>query len=197
MQALEVLLNDRPKLLAGASNALLVAVRLSILVNGDDAATIDVSGMRDLGNDRYSHMWWLEEFSLKEGDELRLKLVNVEEATPPVQEVAADSEEHMAEQAAYEAEIEAEPLKASKPERKRPNACLEISVDDDAPIVADLSEERDLLMLSATWNNWHPERWRISLRSTSFEEAIERTGGKDWLSKHIAQGAQVAVRIGR
>lgn len=183
MQALEVIHNGRLLLLAGAPDALLVSLQVSILV---DAATLHVSGMRDLGNDRQSHTRWLEAFGLEEGDELRLKLVSVEEATPPVEDVAADSDEHLAGQAAYEAQFAANPPKVSKPERKRPNARLELVVDEEAPIVADLSQERDLLMLGVTWNNWHPERWRLSLTSSSFEEAIERRGGRDWFKGHVA-----------
>lgn len=138
----------------------------------------------------------LEELALEDGDELRVRLVSVDEATPPAEDVATDSEEHVAAQALYEAEIASNPPEASKLERKRPDASLELVVNEDTPIVADLSEERDLLTLSSSWNSWHPERWRVSLTSCSCEEAIEKKGGKDWFVDHVGQGDLVTVRVG-
>lgn len=197
MQALEVLRNGQPLVIAGAPNALLISMHLNILANGVDAATLHVSGMRDLGSDRQSHMQWLEELALANGDEIRVALINVDQATSPAEDVAADSEEHVAAQACYRAELASNPHRPSRLERLRPDASLELVVGERAPIVAGFEGDRELLSLGVTWNSWHPERLRASLTSSSCAEAIARQGGKDWFKGHVGPGNVLLVRVGR
>jgi hypothetical protein len=64
-------------------------------------------GMRDLGNDRQSHVEWIQEQPLDFGDEISVTLLEVEEATPPAEDIASDSDEHIAAQAMYEAQLAA------------------------------------------------------------------------------------------
>jgi hypothetical protein len=195
MQALEVRRNGLPVVMAGAADALLVSLHLSALVDGEHPATLRIGGMRDLGNNRQSHAQWLEEMVLVEGDELHLKLVSVHEATLPTEDVAADSEEHLAAQAEYEMELAANPPQPTKLERRRPNASLQLAVGAAPPIVGNFGADGELLLLGATWNSWHPEHFHLNLSSCSCEQAIARQGGKDWFKGHVSQGEPVVVRI--
>ncbi|WP_436045739.1 hypothetical protein [Variovorax paradoxus] len=62
------------------------------MVDGEHPAILRIGGMRDLGNERQSHVQWIEEMVLAEGDELHLTLMSVDEATLPTEDVATDSE---------------------------------------------------------------------------------------------------------
>jgi len=195
MQALEIRRNGLPVVAAGAADALLVSLHLTTLVDGEHPATLRIGGMRDLGNERQSHTQWIEELVLAEGDELHLKLVSVNEATLPTEDVAADSEQHLAAQTEYEMELAANPPQPTKLERRRPNASLQLSVGADPPIVARFGGDGELLSLGATWNSWHPGRFHLYLSSCSCEQAIARHGGKNWFKGHVSQGETVVVRI--
>ncbi len=195
MQALEIRCNGRPVVTAGAADALLVSLHLTALVDGEHPATLRIGGMRDLGNERQSHARWIEEMVLAEGDELHLTLVSVDEATSPAEDVAADSEQHLAEQAEYEKELAANPPRPTKLERRRPIASLQLSVGAEPALVASFGDDGELLSLGATWNSWHPERFHLNLSSCSCEQAIARKGGRDWFNGHVSQGETVLVRI--
>ncbi|MEJ1129891.1 hypothetical protein V9L20_20090 [Variovorax sp. CCNWLW225] len=195
MQALEVRRNGLPVVRAGAADSLLVSLHLTTLVDGEHPATLRIGGMRDRGNERQSHTLWIEEMVLAEGDELRLTLVSVDEATLPTEDVAADSEEHLAEQADYEKELAANPPQPTKLERRRPNASLQLSVGAEPFIVAGFGSDGELLSLGATWNSWSPEGFHLNLSSCSCEQAIARKGGKNWFKGRVSQGETVVVRI--
>ncbi|SDE97361.1 hypothetical protein SAMN05444679_1485 [Variovorax sp. CF079] len=195
MQALEVLRNGQTVVMAGASDALMISLHLTILVDGEYPATLHIGGMRDLGNDRQSHVQWIEDLALADGDELRIRLLSVPEASTPVEDVPADSEEHLAAQAQYERELASNPPQPRKLERRRPNASLELTVGVGQPIVANFGVDGELLMLGGTWNNWHPERWRLSLSSCSCEQALARQGGKDRFNGRVARNEVVIVRV--
>lgn len=103
MQAFEVQRNGQRLVVAGAEGVELLSLTVSVSVDDVHHATLDMRGIRDLGNDRHAHLAWIQELPLNLGDEIRVTLVEVEEATPPVEEIASDSEEQIAAQAAYEA----------------------------------------------------------------------------------------------
>jgi len=128
---------------------------------------------------------------------MRIRLASVDEVTTPSEEVAADSDEHLAAQAEYEAQLASDPPQPSTLERIRPDASLELVVGDGSPVVANFDGDRDLLMLGMSWNSWHPERWRVSLSSCSCNEALARRGAKDWFKGHVGPGEDVVVRIGK
>jgi hypothetical protein len=196
MQALEVRCNGLPVVMAGAVDALLISLHLSILVDGEHPAMLRIGGMRDLGSERQSHVQWIEEMGLAEGDELCVKLVSIHEADPPLADIAADSEEHLAAQAEYEMQLASNPPQPTKLERKRPDASLQLTVGQGSPIAANFGVDGELLLLGATWTNWHPERLRLALSSCSCQQAIARQGGKDWFKGHLRHGEVFVVRIG-
>ncbi|RST46996.1 hypothetical protein [Variovorax sp. MHTC-1] len=195
MQALEVLRNGQPLVVAGAGDAVLLSFSMHVSIDGEHPATLDMRGMRDLGNDRQAHLEWIQEFPLDVGDEIIVTLLEVEEATPPAEDIASDSDEHIAAQAAYEVQLASGLPVPRDLERKQPDASLEVVVGD-APVVATFEGGRELLTMRVDWNRWRPERCRLSLRSFSVEEGLAREEGKNWLSASAARDQAVLVRVG-
>lgn len=195
MQALEVLCNGQRLALAGTVDAVLLSFSMHVSIDGEHPATLEMRGMRDLGNDRQAHLAWIQEFPLDEGDEIRVRLLEVEEATLPAEDIASDSDEHIAAQAAYEAQLATGLPVPRALKRKQPHASLGVVVDG-APVVATFESGRELLTLRIDWNRWHPDRCRLSLRSISVKEGLAREGGKNWLTAFVARDQMVLVRVG-
>jgi len=182
MQALEVRCNGLPVVTAGAADSLLVSLHLTTLVDGEHPATLRIGGMRDLGNERQSHTLWIEEMVLAEGDELRLTLVSVDEATLPTEDGAADSEEHLAEQADYEKELAANPPQPTKLERRRPNASLQLSVGAEPFIVAGFGSDGELLsgchLEQLESGGFSPQSFELLMRASDCKKRRKKTGSK-------------------
>lgn len=195
MQALEVLRNGHPLVVAGTEDAVLLSFSVHVSIDGEHPATLDMRGMRDLGNDRQAHLEWIQEFPLDVGDEIAVTLLEVEVVTPPVQDIASDSDGHIAAQAAYEAQLASGLPIPRTLERKQSDASLEVVVGD-APVVGNFEGGRELLTLRVDWNRWRPERCRLSLRSFSVKEGLAREEGKNWLTASAATDQVVHVRVG-
>lgn len=195
MQALEVLRNGQPLVVAGAEDAVLLSFSVHVSIDGEHPATLDMRGMRDLGNDRQAHLEWFQELPLDVGDEIRVTLLEVEEVTRPAEDIASDSDEHIAAQAAYEAQLASGLPVPRALERKLPDASLEVVVGD-APVVATFEGGQELLTMRVDWNRWRPGRCHLSLRSFSLKEGLAREEGKNWLTAAAARDQVVLVRVG-
>lgn len=195
MQALEVLRNGQPLAVAGTEDAVLLSFSMHVSIDGEHPATLDIRGMRDLGNDRQAHLEWIQELPLDVGDEISVTLREVEEVTPPAEDIASDSDEHLAAHAAYEAQLASDPPGPRALEPKQPDASLEVVVDD-APVVATFEGGREFLTMRVDWNRWRPERCRLALRSFSVKEGLAREEGKNWLTASAARDQVVLVRVG-
>ena len=195
MHALEVQRNGVTLVVVGASNALMFSADVSAMIE-EDAATIDVRGMIDLGNDRKSHANWLELEPLRVGDVLNFRFFESEVVTAPLQEVATDSEEHIAGQAEYEELFKSTPMVSRQLDIKQPDASLQLSIEGSEGITATLESGREFIAFRTLWNRWNPERCRVSLRSFSQQEALSRTGGKEWFQGALTVGEQCAVKVG-
>jgi hypothetical protein len=194
MHVLEVQLNGKTLVIAGATNAVLLSGRLSIFVQGPQAATLSVTGMNDLGDERQSHTRWLEEYELRTGDTVGFKF-GEGTPTPPLAEVATDSEEHRNEQEWYDEELRQNPVTPQVLSRLLPNATLRLLFPDEAPIVATLEGGREFISFGLTWNQWHPERCRVALSSFSQEEALARAGSKEWFQGRLKLGDKCVVEV--
>ena len=73
MHALEVQRNGITLVVVGASNALMFSADVSATIE-EEASTIDVRGMIDLGNDRKAHTNWLELEPLQVGEQCAVKV---------------------------------------------------------------------------------------------------------------------------
>ncbi|MDM0056828.1 hypothetical protein [Variovorax fucosicus] len=195
MQALEVLHNGQRLVVAGTENAVLLSFSVSVSIDSEHPGTLDMRGMKDLGNDRQAHLEWIQELPLDSGDEISVTLLEVEEVTPPAEDVASDSDEHIAEQAAYEAQLAAGLPVPRTLERKRPDASLEVVVGE-VPVVATFEGGREFLTMHIDWNRWCPERCRLSLLSFSVREGLAREEGKkNWLAASAQMDEVVLIRV--
>lgn len=174
----------------------MLSLHLTAVVDGEHPASLHIGGMGDLGRGRNSHTRWLIDLPIGLGDELRIVLKGVKEATLPSENIAADSDEYLAEQALFEAKLASDPPRLVTLERKRPGTTLELELGDCTPIVASFSGGREFISLSVSWNCWRRERCRVSLSSYSVAEGLARHGSKDWLTGQVELDREVVVRIG-
>ena len=196
MHAIEIQRNGVTLAVIGAPNALMLAADVGIMVEGPDAGTLDLRGMNDLGGDRKSHTNWVDESALSSGDVLLFRFIEAESATPPLREVAEDSEESVAERQWYEEQTQSLPMAPRELERRLPNATLELSCPGREPITATLEGGREFISLHLLWNQWRRERCRLSLSSFSQQEALSRAGSKEWFQGYLLLGEQCVVKIG-
>jgi hypothetical protein len=195
MHALEVQRNGKTLVVVGASNALMFSANVSSTVE-EEAATIDIRGMIDLGRDRQSHVDWLELEQLRIGDVLSFRFFETEVVTAPLQEVATDSAEHVAGQAEYEELLKSNPIVPRQLDVKQPGASLQLTIAGSEQVTATLESGREFIAFRTLWNRWNPERCRISLSSFSQQEALSRTGGKEWFQGALRVGEQCVVKVG-
>jgi hypothetical protein len=195
MHALEVQRNGVTLAVVGASNALMFSADISATVE-EEAATIDVRGMLDLGSERRSHVSWLALEPLRIGDLLSFRFFESETVTVPVEEVATDSEEHLTGQAEYEELLRSNPMVPRQLDINQPNATLQLRVAGDRQVIATLEAGREFIAFRILWNQWRPERCRLSLSSFSQQEALDRTGSREWFQGTLRVGEQCAVKVG-
>jgi hypothetical protein len=195
MHALEVQRNGATLVVVGASNALMFSADVSATLE-EEAARIDIRGMIDLGNDRQSHANWLELEPLQIGDVLSFRFFQSEVVTAPLQEVATDSEQHIAGQAQYEELLKSTPMVPRQLDIKQPRPSLQLSIAGSEGVTAILESGREFIAFRTLWNRWSPERCRVSLSSFSQQEALSRTGGRRWFEGVLEVGQRCAVKVG-
>lgn len=195
MHALEVQRNGTTLAIVGGEHALMFSADVSAMIE-EEAATIDIRGMNDLGSDRKSHTSWLQLAPLCNGDLLTFRFIECAAATAPSVEVATDSEEHLAAQAHYEEQLQSNSPTPRALEAKQPNATLQLQLTGIEHITAILESGREFLSFRVLWNQWQPERCRVSLSSCSQQEALARTGGKQWFQGVMRVGEQCVVKVG-
>ncbi len=196
MHAVEVQYNGTTVCTAGAANALMVSADVSMFIEGPEAAILRVAGMNDLGDDRTSHTEWIDELSMSDGDRLVFRFVDVLAVSPPKQEVANDSDEHLTGQQLYQQQLRDNPMTPRQLKRDFPNASLQLALPGAAPVVATLEGDREFISLKMLWDKWSPDRCRVSLSSFSQQEAFSRTGRKEWFQGFLKVGEECVVTIG-
>jgi hypothetical protein len=197
MHAVEVQYNGATICTVGAANAVMFSADISMFVEGPEAAMLNVRGMNDLGNDRTSHTGWIDELDISNGDRLVFRFVDVLAASPPEREVASDSEEHLTEQLWYETQLRENPMNPRELKRDFPNTSLQLSFPGAAPVIATLEGDREFISFQLMWNQWRPERCRVSLSSFSQQEALARAGSKEWLQGNLKVGEECIVKVSR
>lgn len=196
MHTIEIERNGVPVCVVGAPNAIMLSVNVDLQVEGPAAGMLQSMGMNDLGNDRQSHTCWIEELVLAAGDTISLRFDERNEATPPAREVATDSEENLADQRWYDEQLRENPFVPTTIPRNLPTATLELLLPNATPIVATFEGEREFISLRLLWDQWRPERCRVSLSSFSQQEALARVGRKEWFAGYLQYGEQCAAKIG-
>ena len=195
MYALEVQRNGTTLAVVGGEHALMFSADVSAMIE-EEAATIDIRGMNDLGSDRKSHTSWLQLAPLSNGDLLAFRFIETAAATAPAKEVATDSEEYLADQAHYKEQLQSNSPTPRELKIKQPNATFELQLTGTECITATLESGREFLSFRVLWNQWHPEHCRVSLSSFSQQEGLARTGGKQWFQGVLRVGEQCVVKVG-
>ena len=195
MRSLEVIRNSSVLCVAGTANASLLSIQVSLFIEQPNEATLRVSGMNELENNRSSHTYWFEEEVLSPGESLSIRFSELGTATPPAIETATDSAEYIAEHERYESEVAQGAFEPREVEHKWPNGSLSFSVQGTSPVVATFAGGREFITLSLTWNKWRPDVCRYSLSSFSQAEAVARTGSNEWLDGklQLEQSCQVSL----
>lgn len=158
-------------------------------------ATLDVRGMNDLGDDRHSHTTWVELSPLAAGERIAFEFVETQLASPPSEELPTDSAEYTVRQEEYENNMKAEPLGVREMDCKNPNASVALVLANGEQVIASLESGREFLTFRLNWDQWRPERCRVSLSTFSHEEALARTGGRNWYDGVLALGESCVVEV--
>ncbi len=195
MHALEILRNGNALVVAGTADALMLRVDVSVAIEGDGLGSLDVGGMKALDGERRSHLSWLELLPLVAEDEIDIRLVETASSSAPMSEQANDSEEFIAGQEQFEKLKETDPPAPRPMAPDHPDASIALSINGAAPVIATLEGGRHFISLGILWTQWHPERCRVSLRSSSVKEALDRTGGVEWFLGNIAVGDCCKVKV--
>jgi len=195
MHVLEVQLNGETLALVGASDALMFAAHLNTSIE-EAGATLGLQGMRDLGGNRTSHVNWLPFLELSHGDLVSFYFFESKTATAPIEDIATDSEEHIAEQAEFEEELKSNPPTTRLIEAIQPDATLQLRMPGSELITATLEGGREFIAFRILWNQWRPEHCHMLLSSFSQQEALVRSGRKAWFQGTLGVGERCVVKVG-
>lgn len=180
---------------AGARNAFMVSVTISVSVEGDYPGMIHVAGMNDLGDDRQSHTSWLECVDVASGSDFTVQFIESDAVTPPTKEVATDSEEHLKEVADFEEMVANDPPRPRIIESNFPDSGITATLPDGEVIEARFESGRQFMRINFNWNKFRPDRCRVSLSSNSMEEGMNRVAGKQWCELILSLGESVHVKV--
>lgn len=191
MRAIEIQRNGSVICRAGFPGASLLGLRL----DGDGetpGAGLSVFGMAELEGGHHLHLEWFNHLRIADGDEVTIALVEAAEVTAPSMESATNSPEYIAEQEEFEKQASLPtPMRALG----RPQAALVFDVRiNDALCKASLDPGRERLSASLLWSDYGSERCRFRVGSISIAEAMDRTGGKQWLTESIEPGDRISIK---
>lgn len=195
MLAFEIQRNGRGLVVAGDMGMDALHFAMSVSVDDVCPARLELVGYKKLTQERTARFDWLQEFPVNLGDEIRLTLVEADEATSPLEEITSDSEEQVAAQARYEAQLAMGAPEPIELERRQPNATLEVDWGNRRT-VATFEGGRELMTLNALWVSHRPRQCRLSMRTFSIKEGLAQQGGLNWLKASLVTGEAVIVRAG-
>jgi hypothetical protein len=181
--------------IAGARNAIMVSVDISVSIEGDCPGMIHVSGMNDLDGDRQSHTSWLECVAVESTAEFTIQFLETDTFTPPAKEVATDSEEHLKEIADFNEMVAKDPPRPRIMENNFPDSGITATLPNGEVIEARFESGRQFMAFRFHWNKFRPDRCRVSLSSNSMTEAMNRIDGRQWCQMNLALGESVHVRV--
>lgn len=197
MLALEIEHNGQRVVVAGASKATMIAADITAAIH-ETGASLDIRGMKEAADDGgESHITWVELAPIAYDDRITFRFVDVggESVTPPMEETFTDSPEYASAQAEYLELVQNNPLTIQVLDIKQPNATLSLLPPDQNRITAIFEQGREFMTCSFLWTKWRPEQCRVSLRSFSQEEALEKTGGKEWFKGTLKLGEACTVQL--
>jgi hypothetical protein len=192
MVCIEVSLDGQVFRTAGSKDASLISPTLSGFVGGDTPARLTLSGMHDLPDERAAHVYWgPDEVELKTGAVVTFRFTTSESPSDPEQVVPTDSPEYIEEQREFEALKKTFVPDTTPSLRRFPDLAFHCRVNRKAVTVARLNTGEEHVVCSVLWNKWHPNRFRVSLRSFGNEP----NGQTEWLRDDLAVGDELEIRV--
>jgi hypothetical protein len=194
MVCIGVKLNGELFRMAGIKNAALLSPMVSGYIGGDTPASLRLSGMCDLSEERAAHVYWApDEVDLKGGDVVTFQFVKSDHPTDPEQVTPTDSPEYLEEQRQYLVMKESFVPDATPSERKFPNLSFDCRVNGRSAALAKFSTGEEHILCSVMWNKWRPERFRVWIRS--FGNKFEKNEETEWLRCDLSLGDELEIEV--
>jgi hypothetical protein len=190
MYCIAITLNGKSLCFAGGADLAFIDVMISGSIYDGTPASLRVTGMKALSNERSAHVYWMEELALHTGDVLVIEPRELEQGTKPTSVVATDSPEYLAEQQAYEDFLGAHVWPQPRPIPLRTTASLKFNHSRCGKLNAAIPIGHQHILCSLLWDSHRPRPASIYARSFSKEGTLE------WLREHLEQGESLCVEIG-
>jgi hypothetical protein len=195
MQAIAIRHNGKPICVAGSALGEILAVHVTGDIEGHEPIYLTVTGMNDLDGKRHSHTTWVDALNLSFGDSLEFSLIESEAVSSPIKDVAADSEEHLAEMRWLEEQEKT--IAAPPPPRKRvlKNLRFSMAVNGNEATSARLEGDDEFVTFSIVWDKYRPEQFRTNLRTFSSVDAWARKEARKWFDSKVGVGDSIVLTI--
>jgi hypothetical protein len=195
MICLEISLNQKLMYFAGVENAIMLSPTLSSFVGDEYPACIDVSGMCDLPDERRAHIYWGEPTFLHAGDVVRIAMVESASPTPPAKVEATDSAEYVEEQRQFE-EFERTYLPPDAPAVRRwPAVQFLCKVNGEHRTTVTLAPGEEHILCSLLWNQWHPNKCEVYIRSFVGATRQDDDRQTEWLRVNLSLNESLEVEV--
>jgi hypothetical protein len=194
MVCIEVKLNGHLLRMAGIKDASLISPMVSGYIGGDMPASLMLSGMCDLPDDRAAHVYWApDELDLKSGDVVTFKFVESDDPTKPERIVLTDSPEYIEEQRQFTEMKKSFVPDTSAPPQNYPALAFDCRVNGSPAAVARLNVHEQHILCSVLWNKWRPERFRVLVRS--FGNKFADDSETEWVRCDLALGDELEIEV--
>ena len=192
MVCIEVRLDVEIFRTTGVKDASLLTPTISAFVGDDKPARLSLSGMCDLPGDRAAHVYWGDdEMALNDGTVVTLRFTSSESSSDPDQVVPTDSPTYVEEQREFQElkkNFVPDPTTAV---RRFPGLAFHCRINQKAAETATLKPGEEHILCSVLWNKWHPERFRVSVRSFGNDP----NGQTEWLRDDLTLGDELEIRV--
>ena len=190
MTSLHIKLNGTALIEAGTSVCCSLGWSVRCSRDEEAVAYLEVNGMVRRGDDKYDHLYWIEDRPLVAGDRLDISCASSDGASPTVRmQTHEQLEDRLAEYDRAEKAGEYDALQATEPAPIRTTCALELISADG--IFRNLRADGSVttVVCEGRWTSFlRPEQWLLHFWSVPTPEAA----GRFW--QPIAGAARVTVR---
>jgi hypothetical protein len=128
---------------------------------------------------------------LSNGTVVTLRFTSSELPSDPDQVVPTDSPKYIQEQREFE-ELKKNFVPDTTPAPRRfPDLAFHCRINQKPAAIATLKSGEEHILCSVLWNKWHPERFRVSVRSFGNDP----NGQTEWLRDDLAVGDELEIRV--
>lgn len=181
--------NGEPLCTAGCADASFLDVMVSGSVFDEAPASLRITGMKELPNDRLAHVYWVEELALNFGDILEIKPQELSESTVPVSVVPTDSPDYIAEQQSYQEFLGAHIWPQPAPLVLRRTVSLKLTHPRTGQLNTSIPMGQQHILCTVLWNNLRARPTRIYARSFSEGNSLE------WLREDLYQDETLRIEV--